>query len=304
MTRGRKKKENKAVMIRRPEDVDKETLGMTRDFALVHLVTSGYVEWSSLQRKLFAVVLGEIDWTKSGNSNIIEITAEEIAEKIDWDLGNNIRKIKEMLNDNLHAMARTSYISIDDPYTGEKITRNLIVGVRTNSTGATVEIDSKFLPHFENLYKLSANEKKSFITFMQPDLLSFDSSFSYPLFMRLRSCGKSGGAINEYSMTTRQLKELFGLGEEAYVRKDGHFDRTNFEKFVINPAIVDINKSETITILPWEDGKLFAKEKVRGKVVGYKFKFQIWDKKKITRNREKNIKAHNKVIEAEFVELR
>lgn len=289
---GRHKKEEKALIIRRPEDVERDTLGMSRDFALTHLITAGFSEWSALQRKLFVIVLSGINWRESGNSNVIEIKNEDIMKKLDWELQKNDRRMTEILDDNLHYMAKSSYLELENPLTRERITRNLISEVKTNSFSTVVELNPKFMPHLENLFSVNLATKKSFITFMQPDVLSFSSSFAYPLFLELRSCGKSGGAVNEHAITTRRLKEIFGLDEDAYMRQDGHFDRTNFEKFVLMAAIKDINKSETITILPWDEkgSKFFSKDKVKGKVYSYIFKFQIWDKKKITRNRVDSLK--------------
>lgn len=283
---GRRKKESKGLFIRKPEDVERDMLGMSRDFALAHLVNADFTEWSALQRKIFTIILGEINWKQKGNLNIIEMKNEDIANKLGWELNKNDRRLQEVLKENLVFMIEHSYISLHNPITNELISAHLIATLKTTSYMTSVTLNPDFMPHFEDLYNINLETRKSFITFMEPDILSFSSCFAYPLFFELRSCGKSGGAVNTHTLTTRRLKEIFGLDESSYMRKDGHFDRTNFEKYVLLPAIEDINSSETLSILPCEDEKFFKKEKVKGKVFGYTFKFQIWDKAKITKNRQ------------------
>lgn len=75
----------------------------------------------------------------------------------------------------------------------------------------------------------------------------FSCKFTYPLLVEFKSCCKVGGYINHHTLTTKQLKELFNLDIGAYMRdfdpvsgQYKKFDRANFEKYVLNPAIEEL----------------------------------------------------------------
>lgn len=76
--------------------------------------------------------------------------------------------------------------------------------------------------------------------------------------------------------STRQLKMMFGLSKDDYVKKDGHFNRTTFENRTIDIAVKDINeKSKCIQNLRYE------KVKKGNRVQYYLFTFNYTDPQKV-----------------------
>lgn len=77
----------------------------------------------------------------------------------------------------------------------------------------------------------------------------FKSRFSYTLYMNLLSWVNNDDLNESYRFyTTKQLKEMFGLSKEDYCKKDGKFNRTEFEKKTIEVAIKEINQNTQMKV--------------------------------------------------------
>ena len=75
-------------------------------------------------------------------------------------------------------------------------------------------------------------------------------------------------------MGVRAIKELLGIPKEgsgSYVKDNGNFDRTNFEKYVIGQLCEDLKNCKMITLILQPDGKPYEKVKRGGRVFGYRF---------------------------------
>ena len=66
--------------------------------------------------------------------------------------------------------------------------------------------------------------------------------------------------------TTKQLKEMFGLSKDDYCKKDGKFNRTEFEKKTIEVAIKEINQNTRMKVE-------YKKNKIKNRVANYQFNF-------------------------------
>lgn len=98
--------------------------------------------------------------------------------------------------------------------------------------------------------------KKDFTTLWAPDICNFKTDYAAKLYMYLREFGQPKKTMTQ-TIPTKTLKEIFGLDENAFMRttpskRTGNcsFDRTKFEKRVLQKAIDEINESQMIQILP------------------------------------------------------
>ena len=66
-----------------------------------------------------------------------------------------------------------------------------------------------------------------------------------------------------------------------------NFDRANFEKYTLNRAIEELNRSCMVSILPYEDGSYYEKIKKRGKVTGYRFRYKVYTLEQMKKRQEK-----------------
>lgn len=307
MAKGRKRKYEPIIKLRLPDELEGDKIAITRDLAKEQLQVAEFMGWSAIQRKIFAIMLMNIKWKEKGNSNVVQIKNSEAMELLGRHLEKAERNIGVILRDEISHMVTHSGVRLQDPYNHKYYTGNLLFEVSGDSVFTNVTLNPLFMPHFEQLY-----ETKAFITMLGTDMVSFDSVYSFHLYQHLRLYCKTGGAINSHFMTTKQLKELFGLGQYDYMRRkvdvtadgipldenwnaddDNRFDRYGFEQRVLLPAIRGINKSEMVEILAWEDGKFFRKEKERGKVTGYRFKYVVYEDDFIKKQREKNLLMNN-----------
>lgn len=123
------------------------------------------------------------------------------------------------------------------------------------------EIFNKFLPYFQNL-------ASNYTIIQLENTKKFKSRFSYNLYINLlswRTVNKEGFRF----YTTKQLKELFGLEKEDYVKPSGKFNRTVFEQRTIEVAIKEINELTNM--------KLEWKKNYKGnRVSNYQFNFIEW----------------------------
>lgn len=242
--------------------------------AISKSLASTQIAWALEQRKLFYMCLTKIAWQKDGNNPEIKLDKQEITETLKLKLD---RKHKnQYLRKAFSKLSDKSKVHWTDPNDSEIWMDGwLIVGVRSTRSEIIVMFNNYYMPHLQNL-------AQSYITFLTDDIYSFKSRFSYILFHELRlHCDTRRTNLRTY--TTMQLKELFGLSKDDYVRKDGKFDRYSFEKKVLDVAIEEINHTQMIQIQPLPEmeatpkkpNKLYEKIKKGGLVVGYRLKYIV-----------------------------
>lgn len=295
MPRGRKKKENNIVIpIRRSKDTESDMIAMSRDFNRALLFATDYLKWSSLQKKIFSLILGEIDWRHWHNDTQVQLNNEKVMKELGWDLGDNQRNMTAALNKELDYMVTHSAIRVKDPYTGDWFTGNVFVNAYGKLGITYVDLNPKIMPHVEGLYDTAEDKKKLFIQYVKPDLISFTSKFSAPLFSELCSCAVIGkNIINRHRIKIQRLRKLFDLSENDYTRKSSkagskpRLDKYNFEKRVLTPAVEDINNTEMLKLVPYEDGSYFKRIKTGAQIFEYEFQYIVLNDKEVYNHRKK-----------------
>lgn len=245
--------------------VDK-TIGVSKALA------RSQVKWTPEERKLFAMVLSKIRWAEDGNSNTVALDKNEIIEALALKVDGTDRS--RYLRLAFQRLAKDSEVHWTDPEDAEVWNDDfLILGRRSTRGEIRVTINPVFMPHLENLVR-----NMPFLTVWTSDIFKFKSKHAFALFERLRLDYDSRYITNIRRYTTKELKSIFGLTKEDYTRKDGSFDRTNFEKKVLNVAIAEINQhSKMMSILP--NGKarnglsFYDKGKKNGFVAFYEFRY-------------------------------
>lgn len=233
------------------------------------------------ERKLLIMGLTKIKWNKEGNPLEVELSKIEIAEMMGWkyDASERSRYVRKLATN----LMKHSLIQIDGEDEEEWDDGMLVVRTRSTRGTLILHFAEQFRPLLENLTK-----EKDFVTIWANDIYHFNSIHSYLLFEELRlHCDTRQTNFREYS--TRQLKELFGIpkdGEGSYMffdKKTGKdkFNRTAFEKQVLDKAIEEINAGQMIQIYPIpgsneaKKGKCYAKLKRNGYVSAYQFKYVV-----------------------------
>lgn len=308
MPRGRKKKDDRtqAIILRKPENVDADTVAVSKELGYILVNGVDFVGWAPLQKKLFILVLQGIKWMKYGNNNTIAIDNQEAARQLGWDKSpETFRNIGAIMRKEFDYMTKNSGLSMQNPRTGKWHTGNLIYDSYGDTLTTYVILNPNFMVHLEALIETQNLTNMPFLSMIGHDVTDFKSSFAQPLFMNLRlQWDNTNAEYKTIKYTTKELKDMFSLTKEDYMKKDSetgeltNFNRTAFETRVISRAIEDINCGETMKIFSWADGKFFQKEKLNGKIHYYVFKYKVFHKDEIVEQRQRIIAEYNKRFSA------
>jgi hypothetical protein len=113
------------------------------------------------------------------------------------------------------------------------------------------------------------------------DLFEMKSERSIILYENLRLHSDTR-KTNTRIISTRDFKEMFGIpkdGKGSYMKPNGHFDRTQFERKVILPACDELRKCQMINLCINADGLPYRKIKGHhGKIIGYELTWTVTDR--------------------------
>lgn len=207
------------------------------------------------EQRLFYITLASIK--PNQKSSIIDIDKKAVLDMLGFKSHNQYSRLRPMFT---KMIKKSLILSGDDEIWNDGF---LFYKCRTTKKKIYIYVDDEYIPL---LIKL----QPGFTRLLSDDAISFKSKYSmilYQQIMRLNNKGTYG-----VGFTTKELKTLFGLSKDDYVKKDGHFNRTTFENRTIDVAIKDINeKSKCIQNLRYE------KRKKNGRVQGYVFFFDYTD---------------------------
>ena len=207
--------------------------------------------------KLFLISLGCL--LKSEN-NIAYIKKVELFDKLnitDEDRHTRYFKMLDKMSE------KTKYdITIDKD---TQIAGRIAYKVKRTRNEYHVYFDEDIAPTLKEL-------KSQYSLLYIDSIMQFKSSYSITLYNYLLSWHNKSYKINKQWLSTKQLKELFGLSEDDYVRPNGTFNRNAFETRTIQKAVDEITEAGYMHICWYK-----AKDKLTKKVIAYVFEFTVID---------------------------
>lgn len=232
---------------------------------------------SMQEKKLMAIYLSKIEWKNSNNALEIWIDKSEIMEKLgskidSTDQSAYLRKLS-------YNMVHHSELHFDGNDKNEWEDMPLFTRRKSTKNQLMIEI-------YHGARKLIEELNCEYITLFLNDILQFDSNTdgirAYILYEYLRLHSDTR-IINTRLISTKDFKEMFDIpkdGKGSYMRENGGFDRTNFEKKVIDPVLSMLAKCEHVVLHNYgigKDGKpiLYNKIKKNGMVQGYEISYNI-----------------------------
>lgn len=251
--------------------------------AMSNTLAEKSTRFTVFQQKLFYVSLASLKLNKNSTK-----TDEKLERKGQNEVGINKQELFEYLsitNDNnrwtrvrneFKKLASNSYIQFgnDEEYADGFI----ICGVRSTKYNIYVRFDTYFLPLVEEL-------ADNYVRLLDDDVVSFDSKFSMMLYQNLLKdkWKLTNPDFLGIDYSTRQLKMMFGLSKDDYMRKKDSFNRSEFERKTVNTAVKEINeKSKCIQKLRYE------KVKKGNRVQYYLFTFNYTDPQKVVEDARKD----------------
>lgn len=125
----------------------------------------------------------------------------------------------------------------------------LIRLVRTiNKRGSIrVRFDDEFIPALQYC-------KVAYTRIPLDDTLAYKSRYAIILqryMTTMYRTSENDSLIQTFDFSTKQLKDMFGLSVDDYCKKDGKFDRYNFEKKTLQVACDEINEKSQVMRVEW-----------------------------------------------------
>lgn len=210
------------------------------------------------EEKALHIIFSYIKPFNYQNSTTIQIEKKYFFEKLNL-VGDSKYKRYEKIIVNLIGKTVTK---INKPETNSELIGVIIYSSQWYNKKPFFEIklNPDFMPYLEQL-------KEHYTKVDLNTVCAFKSKHALTLYKFLCSWTNKSKNENKRYLTTKDLKELFGLSKETYVQ-NGKFKRYLFEKKTIDVAIKEINQYSDLNIS-------YDKKKENGKVKKYEF---IWKK--------------------------
>lgn len=222
------------------------------------------------EQKTFVYALSKLKFTEEAKSYVVYLDKRVLAKIL--KLKSDTNHLSRVIFNCIKEIAKNSYIELADEDKGGDF-------CASGQVVTTVLINRKlrnlvYIRLNEDYIKLFTGLEKDYITMWSLDIFKMKSKRSVQFYELLRQLTDTRFDVNQYGWGVKQLKEMFDIpkeGKGSYMRKDGHFDRPAFEKYVIQPLCSDIQECKMINLVVQPDGKLYEKVKQGNRVIGYRF---------------------------------
>lgn len=239
-------------------------------FAVSRIFARARKQMSLEEQKTFVYALSQLRFTEEAKSCVVYLDKRILAKILGIKSDSN--HLSRVIFNSIKEIAKHSYIELadEDKESGFCASGQVVT---------TVIINRKFrnlvyIRLNEDYIKLFTGLEKDYITMWSLDIFKMKSKRSVQFYELLRQLTDTRFEVNQYGWGVKQLKEMFDIpkdGKGSYMRRDGHFDRPAFEKYVIQPLCNDIQKCKMINLVVQSDGKLYEKVKQGNRVIGYRF---------------------------------
>lgn len=226
---------------------------------------------SLAEQKTFVYALSQLKFTepiekqKALHNNIITLDKKTLANIV--GIKSDSDHLSVDLFDEIKNLTAHSYIEIREKDLDLYASGFLVTSILSRRNIIKIRFNEDFLPLFTGL-------TSDYITLWAGDIYQMSNVRSVQFYERLRSITDTRESVNDVGLGIRAIKEMFNIPEKgsgSYMRKDGHFNRTNFEKSVIMPICEDFRNCKMINLIIQSDGKPYEKIKRGGRVLGYRF---------------------------------
>ena len=217
--------------------------------------------------KTFIYCLCQIRWKEDYFPEIIEINKKELAKvlNLNYDMKHLSVELFKIIDD----MREQSTICIAKKDLSVYSSGNLIRRVINNRGTISVMFDL----YYKNLF---CNLSDNFVTLYSKDIFNFKNEKTLKLYEYLR-LNSNTSLVNTHTFSIEDLKKIFKLPNDAYIKKNGKTDVYNFNKYVLEPVLNELNRCTLIGIKK-QDGSLYKCKIQKTKsemLVSYTIKYTI-----------------------------
>ena len=236
-------------------------------FAVSRIFANARKSMSLAEQKTFVYALTHFKFKEQPDKNYVRLDKKTLANII--GIHSDPDHLSVDLFDAIREMTAHSHIEIREKDLDFYASGFVITSVISFKNFVRVRFNEDYLPLFTNL-------ETNYITMWSTDIFGMNSKRSVQFYEFLRQNTDTRKRINSIGLGVKALKEMFDIpkeGKGSYVRDrdKGGFDRTNFEKRVIDPICEDLLKCKMINLIIQPGGKPYEKVKRGNRVDGYRF---------------------------------
>ena len=233
-------------------------------FAVSRIFAEARKQMTIAEHKTLCYALSQIRW-KEKCPDTLYLDKKELARVV--GINSDIDHLSENLNRSIGEMPKHSFLRFSDKDKGMYLNGNFVRTVAMFKNVVRIRLEEEFLGLFGNL-------ETNYLTMWSEDIFSMKTERAVLFYELLRDNSDTRLVQNTGTVSIRKFKELFDIpvsGKGSYLTKDGHFARTHFEKYVIDPICEELAKTKMIQLILQPDGRYYEKVKRGGRVIAYKF---------------------------------
>ena len=233
-------------------------------FAVPRIFAEARKQMTIAEHKTLVYALSQIRW-KEKCPDTLYLDKKELAKVV--GINSDIDHLSENLNRSIGEMPKHSFLRFSDKDKGMYLNGNFVRTVAMFKNVVRIRLEEEFLGLFGNL-------ETNYLTMWSEDVFRMKTERAVLFYELLRDNSDTRLVQNTGTVSIRKFKELFDIpatGKGSYLTKDGHFARTHFEKYVIDPICEELTKTKMIQLILQPDGRYYEKVKRGGRVIAYKF---------------------------------
>ena len=233
-------------------------------FAVSRIFAEARKQMTIAEHKTLVYALSQIRW-KEKCPDTLYLDKKVLAKVV--GINSDIDHLSENLNRSIGEMPKHSFLRFSDKDKGMYLNGNFVRTVAMFKNVVRIRLEEEFLGLFGNL-------ETNYLTMWSEDVFRMKTERAVLFYELLRDNSDTRLVQNTGTVSIRKFKELFDIpatGKGSYLTKDGHFARTHFEKYVIDPICEELTKTKMIQLILQPDGRYYEKVKRGGRVIAYKF---------------------------------
>ena len=235
-------------------------------FAVSRIFARARKDMSLAEQKTFVYALSEMRFTEEAESDCVKLDKKTLARILGITTA-DIGHLSVNLYDEIKELPRHSYIEINEKDLDLYSSGFIVTAVTRFRNVVRLRFNREYLGLFTGM-------SRDYITMWSADIFQMKSKRSVQFYEYLRQRTDTRKEVNSEGLGIRAFKELFEIpkdGKGSYMRESGSFNRSEFEKKVIQPLCDDLKNCKMIHLIVQSDGKLYEKVKQGNRVAGYRF---------------------------------
>lgn len=237
-------------------------------FAVSKVFAEARKQMNLAEYKAFTLALCAVRW-KDACPDVLYLDKKEVAKVV--GVNSDPDHLSVDLNRSIGDMPHHSYLKFANKDHDMYANGNFVNTIAFFKNRVRIRMNPDFLSLFGNL-------DKNYITMWSGDIFKMHSERAVKFYELLRMNSDSRIDVNTGTMSIRKFKEMFDIpkdGSGSYMREKDGFNRSQFEKRVIDPICEDLSHTDMLRLVLQPNGKYYEKVKRGNRVIAYKFWWTI-----------------------------